>query len=33
MYIDVFSVECLKNNLNMEIINSYYQYVVNYKCL
>lgn len=32
-YIDVFSVECLKNNPNMEITNSYHQYVANHKRL
>lgn len=32
-YIDVFSVECLKNNPNMEITNSYHQYVGNHKRL
>lgn len=32
-YIYVFSVQCLKNNPNMEITNSYYQYVATHKRL
>lgn len=32
-FTDVFRVECLKNNPNMEITNNYHQYAANHKRL